>query len=371
MADQFSPGDLVRRSFLRESDFFRISSPLFSAMTRASADDDDIVDLCLATRPGQSPGNLLMCVVQFLVMKSPGSRLAGFYPSMTATPRPLKDAFPAFREFCLDHYDEVSELLSWRTVNTNLVEKTCSLLPSIQYVNRLSDEPLSLLEICCSSGLNMLFDEYHYDFGPAGQVGPEASPIRLSCRLVGDGRPPIDAMPFVAKRVGVDLVTIDVSDPTERLWMEAVLGPEWEVERQRLRIALALRQKRDLRILKGDALAAIPSLLSELPGQVCILQSYCIGHWSEAARNELESVLKAESRHRDIHRLSVEMPDTEPPETARRRLARLAAAKIPILQKSSPSRIDHLWYSNGEMKTRLLGEGSIFGSWLDWNVPNA
>jgi hypothetical protein len=235
----------------------------------------------------------------------------------------------------------------------------------------LSDEPMTLLEICCSSGLNMLFDEYHYDYGPAGRIGPEDSPVQLNCKVIGTGNPPLDTIPHVAQRVGVDLVTINVSDPLERLWMEAVLAPEWRTERERLRAALSLRVKRDIRTIEGDALEVIPSLLEELPGSLCMLQSYCIGHWSIAARRELEEVLRRASQHRDIHRLSVEDTDDEPPAAARRRLIHLAEAGVPVLQKSSPSLIDHILYSKGNAATTRLGEGSIFGTWLDWHLHEA
>lgn len=303
--------EAIQRSFLRDSDAFRVSSPLFSALTRACAEDDGIVEMCSATRPGQTSGNLLMCVGQYLLLNSPDAKLSRYFPSLTETPSPANEAFPAFREFCMDRRTEVMELLSWRTVNTNVVEKASCLLPALRHVDRLSDEPMTLLEICCSSGLNMLFDEYHYNYGPAGQLGNPVSPVRLNCKVIGDGHPPLDAIPTVAERVGVDLVTVDVKNPLERLWMEAVLAPEWHSERERLRAALSLRAKHDFRTIQGDALEVLPSLLDSLPGSLCILQSYCIGHWSADSRIALEQLLLDTSRHRDIHRLAVEGNDQD------------------------------------------------------------
>jgi hypothetical protein len=368
MNDIDSLRDRTRQSLLETSEFYRISSPIFSSLARDCAADVDIIDLCAATRRGQLAGMLLMCVVHYLVMKSPDSKLARYYPSVSEAPLPMATAFPVFREFCLDHAAQVADLLSWRTVNTNLAEKATCLLPALAHVARHAGEPLTLVEICCSSGLNMLFDEYRYDYGPLGCVGPEVSPIRLRCKVVGKGRPPVEAIPAIARRVGVDLVYMDVSKPDERLWMEAVLAPEWTEELVRLRQALELRRQRDLRIIQGDALEILPQLLEELPGPLCILQSYCIGHWSMAARGALEDLLLRYSRDRVIHRIAIEGPESEPPEVARTRLIRLSAAGIPILQKSSPSTIDHLMYADSRMSSRRLGEGSIFGTWLDWHV---
>jgi hypothetical protein len=372
MAQVSSHRDTTRQAFIWDSHALSVSSPLFSALTRACADDDEIMDMCSVTRRGQAAGNLLMCVTQYLLMKSPERGLSRYFPSMTDSAAPASEAFPAFREFCLERRAEVMDLLSWRTVNTNVVEKSSCLLPALRYVDLLSSEPMTLLEICCSSGMNLLFDDYHYDYGPAGQLGKEDSPIRLSCKVIGGSQPPLDAIPTVVERVGVDLVTVDVSDPLERLWMEAVLPPEWRSERERLRAALSIRAKRDFRTIRGDALEVLPSLLDQLPGSLCILQSYCIGHWSATARRELDELLRGASRQRDIHRLAVEGNEDEPPTAARRRLIRLAEAGIPVLQKSSPSCIDHIRYTNNEATVTRLGEGSIFGYWLDWQAqaPN-
>ena len=128
---------------------------------------------------------------------------------------------------------------------------------------------------------------------------------------------------------------------------------------------------RDVRTIIGDALEVLPSLFEELPGSLCILQCYCMGHWSAAAKFALEEVMRDGSRRRDIHRLAIEMPESEPPQTARTRLAKLAAAGIPLLQKSFPSLIEHTWYSQGQANTRLLGEGDGFGGWLDWRAGAA
>ena len=363
--------DAIRQTFLEESTRFRISSLLFSTLARACADDEDILELVTAARPGQSRSVLLFCVVHYLLLKSPEARLAQYFASLADQPKPATEAFPVFKEYCLEHRAEIVELLSWRTVNTNLAEKASCLVPALRHIELLSEGPLTLLELCCSAGLNMMFDEYHYDYGVGGSVGVTNSPVRLKCKVLGGGRPPLDSMPRVSRRIGVDLIKVDLSDPLQHLWMQAVLYPEWRVERARLKAALALRAQRDLQIVQGDALEVTGPLLEELPGRVCILMSYCRGHWSANALTALHETLRRASRHRDIHRLDVDPPDSEPPQVARARLVRLAEAGISVLKKRSPFRMDHTWYANGEARSTLLGEGDIFGEWLDWHVADA
>ena len=359
--------DQISKNFFSEGALFQPSSPLFGAVARASATDRDILELVSEARPGQSKSVLLFCVVHYLLLKSPQEGLARFFGSITDRPRPATEAFPPFKEYCLGHRAEITELLSWRTVNTNLAEKTIGLVPALRHIEVLSGESVTLLELCCSAGLNMLFDEYHYDYGKAGTVGVVNSPVQLKCKIVGSGQPPVDVMPKLAHRVGVDLVKVDLSDPSEHIWMQAVLFPEWKTERDRLKAALSIRRQRNLRIIEGDALKVVGPLLEELPGQLCILMSYCKGHWSAVALAELHEVLKRASQHRDIHRLDVDLPDNVSPQTARRRLLRLAEAGIPMLRKSSPFTMDHTWYTGGKPHSQQLGEGDFFGEWLDWH----
>jgi hypothetical protein len=357
--------ELTRQAFLEESNYLRISSPLFAGLARACADDRDVARLWSVARPGQ-PIVLFLCAAQYLLLKSPAAKLAQYFPSITREPRPAAAAFPLFREFCLDQRVELCELLATRTVNTNLVEKASSLLPGAQYVSQLVGGPLTILEICCSAGINLLFDEYHYDYGAYGQVGSEQSPVRLQCKVIGTARPPVNAIPQIAQRVGVDLVKMDASSPLDRLWMEAVLYPEWHLERERLRAALSIRMARPIRTVIGDALQVAPPLLEELPGSLCVLLSYCLGQWSEAAKKDLDEMLRRASRHRDIHRLDIDMLHNESPQSIRGRLVKIAVAGLPIRQKCFPSRIEHTWYSNTQAQARVLAHGDGFGVWLDW-----
>ena len=108
-------------------------------------------------------------------------------------------------------------------------------------------------------------------------------------------------------------------------------------------------------IIQGDALKMVVPLLEELPGRLCILMSYCQGHWSTAALTELHEVLLRASRHRDVHRLDVDPPATESPQTARGRLMRLAEAGITLLKKRSPFTMEYTCYTAGQAHLQRLG----------------
>jgi hypothetical protein len=359
--------EAAKQSFIEWSTSLRYSSPLFAALGRACASDEAILELGAAARPGQPIALIILLSAQYLLLKSPESSLARYFPSLTPEPRPAEEAFPTFREFCLDHRGELVGLIERRTVNSTMVDRSSCILPALAHVSRLVEQPLTLVEICCSAGLNLLFDEYHYDYGPGGRIGAEDSPVQLRCKIVGKPAPPIDTIPRVAERVGVDLVKVDATDPQERLWMEAMLCPEWTQEREHLKAALAVRAGRKLRTVIGDALEVLPPLLEELPGSLCILHTYCMGQWSRASKSRLDALLRNASRYRDIHRVGLDPPETESPEWFRGRLAKLASAGVPLLQKCFPSRIEHTCYTSEQATSRLLGEADGFGSWIAWN----
>lgn len=359
----------TRESYLKESAYLRFSSPLFSALSRACADDSDLLELGSRARPGQPAGTLVPMVAQYLLLKSPGAPLGRYFLSVTDTPEPASEAFPSFREFCLDHREEFGLLVESRTVNSTLVERSSTILPALAHVGELVQEPLTLVEICCSIGVNLLFDEYYYDYGPTGRVGPEQSCVRLDCRDIGSYRPPVNGLPRIAQRVGVDLMGLDLSDPNEHLWMQAVLAPEWREERKHIKTAVALRASRPIRILLGDALEVLPGLLADLTGALCVLHTHCMGQWSEEAKLRLDQILREAARDRDVHRIAIDRLYQEPPEWIRARLKKLVAAGIPLTQKSMPSSIEHTWYTKSAVKTHLLGQADGLGGWIDWQVP--
>src|SRR5262249_13726142 len=148
---------------------------------------------------------------------------------------------------------------------------------------------------------------------------------------------------------------IDLSDPSERLWMEAALCPEWTTEREHFRAAVRGRANYPTRVIMGHALEGLPSPIPELRGTLFVLHTYCMGQWSAAAKAELDDILRASSRGRDIHRIRIDTPDQESPEAVRDQLGKLAAAGIPIARKSVRSEILHTWYAKQDARTRLLG----------------
>jgi hypothetical protein len=85
--------------------------------------------------------------VNFLLLHNRQHPLAEFYPTLTATPRPATEAYPAFRDFCLLHEDELRQRLPHQRLQTNEVTQCANLLPAFGLVHQRGESwPLALIE---------------------------------------------------------------------------------------------------------------------------------------------------------------------------------------------------------------------------------
>ena len=259
---------------------------------------------------------------------------------------PVGDAAALFREFCRDNQDLLTELVATRGVQTNEVRRCATLLPAFATVAASDRRPLALIEIGPSAGLNLLFDRYRYDFGPAGSTGAENAPLTLTCQI-RQGNPPIPRpLPEVAQRVGVDLNPLDLNDRDAVQWARALVWPEQTERMARLEAAMAIARQDPPRLVAGDAVDLLPSLLGEVPAAAVpvVFHSYALNQFAEEAREKVEQILRDASGRGTLHRIGIEFPRPQ--------------AEVP--------EITHTVYAGGDASTRLLGTAHFHGAWLAW-----
>jgi len=346
-----SPHDALGARFRRFAEAeCRGSSPLYERLALSIAGDGELLALAAHAPPEQPAPNLFLAAVHFLLLEGAGvTPLARLYPSLVDEPCPPAAAAVAFREFCLAHGEAVRRLVTTRRVQTNEVGRCAYLLPAFGLVSRLAGErPLALIEIGTSAGLNLLWDRYGYRYGVEEAYGDAGSPVQLACQPRGDIHPPLPRrIPSVATRVGVDLRTIDVDDPREVLWLEALVWPEHRERARALRSAIAVARQHRPRLVAGDGLALLPGLLSATPAGAapCVFHTHTVNQLAAEARARLSGLLEEQGHAREIYRVSAEWLGTPHPQLE------LAA------------------WRGGRGEHRVLADCDPHGRWLAWRDP--
>ena len=323
-------------------------SPLYEALAAAIADDEEILTLAGQARPGQPPANMLLAAVHDLLLSGREDiPLARFYASLDSTPTPAAEAYPAFRDFCRAHAEEIGAILARRVVSTNEPARAACLLPALVRAAERLGEPLQLIEIGASAGLLLLWDRYGYDYGPAGQVGASDNGLTLSCALRGTalaGFPPA-RLPELAARIGLDRFPLDPRNDDDRAWLRALIWPEQQARRSRLEHALSIAAQAPPEVIAGDGIAQLESVAQRLPsdGTLCVLHAFALVQANDAEKQRFEASLESLSHRRPIARIGFEwQPDVEAP---------LVSLRL---------------YREGTAEDDLALHADAHGAWLAW-----
>lgn len=239
--------------------------------------------------------------------------------------------YPEFRAFLDQHWAEVSRTVMSRATQTNEVGRCATLLPSFGAIAAAEGRPLALIEVGASAGLALFPDRYSYEFddgvtvtrlGPAGgggRRGPVVSggppsgfggppePPVLRCRTAGPVPLP-DSLPEVVWRAGIDLNPLDVRNPNDVVWLEALIWPEQEFRRERLRRAIAVAREHPPLLVAGDLNEQLLSLAGQAPADAALVvfHSAVMGYVSAAGRTRFRAAMQDLARHRGCHWLSNE-----------------------------------------------------------------
>ena len=334
-------------------DFFseealRTGSHLYSRLAASIGGDDGLKALAARARPGQPHANMLLGAVHFLLLQGAEHPLARFYPTLGGEARAEdEDPFPSFKDFVAQHEAAIADLIAARVTNTNEIGRSALLHPGFRVLAAEAGEPLNLIEIGPSAGLNMIWDRYgvryRKDGRTAAAIAPDA-PVVIEAEIRDETLPPTGPAPAVARRIGLELNPNDLSDPGNCDWLRALVWPEHLARLKRLEAAMALAVHSPPDIRAGDALALLLDTIGEIPESepVCVYHTIAVYQFSHEMRDALEDLLTIAGLRRPVWRLGFEMePDLR---------YRLAISR----------------YRDGAVERRLLAEAHPHGTWLEW-----
>lgn len=143
---------------------------------------------------------------------------------------------------------------------TNEAGRSAALMLGLMAVTRAFGQPIELLEIGSSAGLNLLIDRFAFDLGGM-RVGPKGSPIMIAPDWHGPAPEP--AQPHFASIRGVDIAPIDATDGAQAERLRSYVWAEKPERLARIDAAIAMLRERPVQLDTGDAADWVEARLAE------------------------------------------------------------------------------------------------------------
>ena len=322
--------------------------PLYQRFAEGVIGDPELQALAGNVRSGQPPANVLFAAVHFLLLRGADHPLRRHYPNLNgAVRREEGDPFPLLQDFCAQYRDRLMALIVSRVTNTNEVGRSAVLNAGFRAVAGEAGEPLHLIEIGPSAGLNLIWDRYRVRYlrdGAALATDTPEAKLTLDTQLRGEGIPPLGPAPRVASRVGLERNRVDLANADDRDWLRALVWPDQVARFARLEAALDVYKDVRPEIRAGNALDLLPEALAEVPASetACVYHSYVTYQFSADMRAALDDTLIAASLRRPVWRLRYEgMMNNENFLTLR-------------------------VYRDGTKEDRTLARAHPHGAWIEW-----
>ncbi|GIH42460.1 hypothetical protein Mco01_54600 [Microbispora corallina] len=211
-------------------------SAAYERLARAVSRDEEVLALLGGLPAARRQPNLLFGVV----------RLLG---------GPVDDP-SAFHDHVVGNWPAIEAEMRTRATQTNEAGRCAVLLPVLATL----PQPLALLEVGASAGLCLYPDRYAYRYGDHA-IG-SGEPL-LECAATG--LTPPGRLPSVVWRAGLDLNPLDVTDPADVAWLDALIWPEHTHRRARLRAAAAVAAAEPPLLVRGDLADDLPALAARAP----------------------------------------------------------------------------------------------------------
>jgi hypothetical protein len=291
-------------------------SPLYEHLARHIAADTWIP--AFVSRHNRSPfaGVLFLDCVRELTLLEPGLALAHHYEAVIQGGDPLDpDPWPLFHELVLTRHEVLAHQLATRAIQTNEVGRAAALVPAFGLAAERFGLPLAMIEVGCSAGLNLFFDEFHIDYGDHGGAGPDDSPVRLHCEVRGPLAPPLPRAPApVISRLGIDVNPVDITNPDSARWLESCIWPDVPHRVERFRAAAELARAEPPQLWRGNAVDLVAPAIEAVPPDVvaCLDATWVLAYLSTDERAALHATLDRLGAERRIAFVTAEYEGNAP-----------------------------------------------------------
>ncbi len=231
-------------------------SPSYEALSLMVADDPDLLALIDTLPVRQRLPNIVFAA----------SRVLG---------APVRDP-RAWREWLLGSWDEVRPIAATRTTQTNEAGRCAAFLPVLAAI----PGPIALLEVGSAAGLCLYPDRYSYRYRIADEViaiDPDAgeSAVVLGCDAIGPAPLPV-RLPEIVWRAGIDLNPLDPRSAEDLAWLDALVFPEHDDRRERLRAAAAIAAEQPPATYRGDVMDVLERAAADAPAGATLVVMHTV-----------------------------------------------------------------------------------------------
>ncbi|MEI5583017.1 MULTISPECIES: DUF2332 domain-containing protein [unclassified Agromyces] len=204
--------------------------------------------------------------------------------------------YGTFRDWLHAHWREVSATAGTHATQTNEAARCALHVPVLAGIAG----PIALLEVGASAGLCLFPDRYSYRYTGHPPLHPPdgPSPVVLDC--AARGPVPVPArLPEVVWRAGIDLNPLDVRNPEDLAWLDALVWPEHDDRRARLRAAAGIVAADPPRIVAGDLNERLDALAAEAPtdATLVVFHTAVLAYLDEPARRRFADQVRALPGH--------------------------------------------------------------------------
>lgn len=334
----------------------RGNSALYEAVAAAVAADQAALSVIARAPIDKQHPTIVLAVIRHLALGGAAPDVAAAFAAGDGTA-----AAAAVTAAIVEHADALLQLMGERQTQTNEVGRSALLYPAVaEAATRAGATRIALIDVGCSAGLNLGFGRYDIAYSDGVRVGERASPVHLTCEVVGAHAPPRPAFPSVVERVGIDLRPVDVRDPAEARWLEACLWPDQPERIARLRAAIELARADPPRLVAGNVLDVLPAALAAVPADALpvVTTTWAIAY------------LKPSDRFRFLHRITAAAMQ-RPVAWVSAESVGLAPA-VPTLgdDKTSAHSLLAIAVATGaQLAVETVARCHPHGRWIEWLTP--
>jgi hypothetical protein len=184
---------------------------------------------------------------------------------------PYRVSYDEFRQWLIEHWDQVSKISRARLTQTNEAARCAALLPALSAI----EGPLALLELGASAGLCLYPDRYSYHYRTptsSHRLDPADGPseVLLTCHASDPSLVP-DRLPTIVWRAGLDLNPLDVTKADDVAWLQNLVWPEHHDRRDRIPKAAQIARRDPPHMVQGDLQTDLDDLIAQAPREATLV----------------------------------------------------------------------------------------------------